>query len=128
MLLKRKQESGQPSLDALSRPPRYASIARVSINGFEGEAALRNVSNSGFRMESRTYAAITVGEHYTMWIKPESASGLTPFELEVEVRWVQSTESKFASGFLILNHPADGSVDRYVNYIKRGKERGVTLS
>ncbi|MDR3193049.1 MAG: hypothetical protein LBT87_08295, partial [Treponema sp.] len=43
------------------RPTRYNCIVRVGINGFEGEALLKNISSGGFLMESRTYAAITVG-------------------------------------------------------------------
>jgi hypothetical protein len=100
------------------RPPRYTSIARVRINGFEGEAVLRNISTGGFRMESRTYAAITVGDHYTMRIKPEAGSGLSPFDLEVEVRWIQSTETSFSSGFLIIKSPANRPFEKYIDYIK----------
>ncbi|MDR2245831.1 MAG: PilZ domain-containing protein [Treponema sp.] len=118
MLFKTKQKDMRPFPGESSRPPRYVSVTRVSINGFEGEAVLRNVSTGGFRMESRTYVTIAVGEHYVMWIKPESASGLEPFELEVEVRWVQSTENKFSSGFLIVKYPSDGSIDKYIRYVK----------
>jgi hypothetical protein len=101
------------------RAPRYATVARVCINGFEGEAVLRNISSGGFRMESRTYAAITVGERHTMQIKPEKTSALQAFELEVEARWVQSSETSFNSGFLIIKPPADKSFENYINYIAR---------
>jgi hypothetical protein len=100
------------------RKPRYGCVARVGINGFEGEAVLKNISAGGFRMESRTYAAIAVGEHYTMQIKPEAASGLKLFELEVEVRWIQSAETKFSAGFLVVKAPADRSFEKYVDHIR----------
>jgi hypothetical protein len=118
MIFMGKKKNGVSVLKENPRPPRYTSIARVCINGFEGEAVLRNISTGGFRIESKTYAAIRVGDHYTMQIKPEVASNLHPFELEVEVRWIQSTETRFNSGFLVLKPPADRSFERYVAYIK----------
>jgi hypothetical protein len=105
------------------RPPRYGCVVRVGINGFEGEAVLGNISSGGFLMESRTYAAITVGEHYTIQIKPEAASGLEHFELEVEVRWIQSTETKFSAGFLVVRPPADKSFEKYLDYVKTKSRR-----
>ncbi|MDR1142865.1 MAG: hypothetical protein LBK77_01445 [Spirochaetaceae bacterium] len=99
------------------RDPRYTCIAKVSINGFEGEAVLRNVNRGGFCMESRTYIIIKTGENYVMQIKPETASGMDPFEMKVEVRWVRSAESNFNSGFLIAGN-RDISFENYVNYIK----------
>jgi vacuolar-type H+-ATPase subunit D/Vma8 len=100
------------------RAPRYRCVVRAGINGFEGEAVLKNISSGGFLMESRTYAAIAVGEHYTIQIKPEAASGVKLFELEVEVRWIQSTETKFSAGFLVTKPPVDRSLEKYVDYVK----------
>jgi hypothetical protein len=117
-LFKSKEKNSQPPPKESPRQPRYTSIARVRINGFEGEAALRNVSIGGFRMESRTYAAMTVGEHYTIQIMPEAASGIKLIELEVDVRWIQSTETSFSSGFLIIKHPLGPAFEQYLEYIK----------
>jgi hypothetical protein len=100
------------------RSPRYVSVARVCINGFEGEAVLRNISIGGFRIESRTYASITVGEHYVMWIRPEAVSKLSSIELEVEVRWIQSTETNFSAGLLVVKQPVDQSFAKYIDFIK----------
>jgi hypothetical protein len=119
MFFMNRQKTGKPTPRESPRPPRYTAIARVSINGFEGEAVLRNVSAGGFRMESRTYAAITVGDRYIIYIKPEAVSNLRPFELEVEGRWIQSTETSFSSGFLIVKPPADRSFEKYIDYISR---------
>jgi hypothetical protein len=101
-----------------TRAPRYRSIARVSINGFEGEAVLRNVSIGGFRMESRTYVAMQVGEQYTMRIQPEASANVKAFELDVEVRWIQSGETSFAAGFLVISVPAGNFYEKYVDSIK----------
>jgi hypothetical protein len=118
MLFAKKKETVEKPEDQKSRAPRYTCVVRVGINGFEGEAVLKNISTGGFRMESRTYAAIAVGEHYTMQIRPESASGLKPFELEVEVRWIQSTETKFSAGFLVDKAPVEKSFEKYLDYVK----------
>jgi hypothetical protein len=93
-------------------------VARIRINGFEGEAVLRNINSGGFRMESRTYAAITVGERYGMKIIPESASNISPFDLEIEARWVQNTEKSFSAGLRVASPSANKIFDKYVNYVK----------
>jgi hypothetical protein len=100
------------------RQPRYSCVGKVSINGFEGEAVLRNISVGGFLMESRTYAAISVGDHYTMRIKPEADSGIQVFELAVEVRWIRSVETRFSAGFLVIDNPVGRSLERYIEHIK----------
>jgi hypothetical protein len=120
LFFKRKKNTEEAVLlQEAPRAPRYAAVARVCINNFEGEAALRNISSGGFRMESRTYAAITVGERHIMQIKPEKVAGLNAFELEVEVRWVQSSETSFNSGFLVIKPPLDKSLEKYIAYIAR---------
>ncbi|MDR1900440.1 MAG: hypothetical protein LBQ55_10560 [Treponema sp.] len=120
MLLFKKKRTGKTLSASKENPrlPRYTCVARLTINGFEGEAVLRNIGAGGFCMESRTYAAITVGDRYVMTIQPEKAAGLKAFELEVEVRWVQSAETKFNSGFLISKPPAGGALEKYIEYIK----------
>jgi hypothetical protein len=118
MLFTKSKKKIEKTQDQASRAPRYDCVVKVGINGFEGEAVLKNVSNGGFLMESRTYAAITAGGHYTMQIKPEANSGLKLFELEVEVRWIRSTETKFSAGFLVVMYPVDRSFDKYLDYVK----------
>jgi hypothetical protein len=117
LFIKRKKKIGAAQGQA-ARLPRYGCVVRVGINGFEGEAVLRNISSGGFLMESRTYAAITVGGHYTIRIKPEAASGVKSFELEVEVRWIKCTETKFSTGFLIISPPANGYFAKYLDYAR----------
>jgi hypothetical protein len=117
-LFTKSKEKVEAAQAQLPRQARYDCVARVGINGFEGEAALRNISEGGFLMESKTYAAIGVGERYTMRIKPEAESGIDPFELSVEVRWIRSAETKFSSGFLILDNPVGRSFQQYIEHIK----------
>jgi hypothetical protein len=123
MLFAKKEKKIEEAQDQAPRAPRYSCVVKVGINGFEGEAVLKNISNSGFLMESQTYAAITVGEHYTMQIKPEVVSGVKTFGLDVEVRWIRSTETKFSAGFLIVRPPADRSFEKYLEHIKAQTQR-----
>jgi hypothetical protein len=114
-----KKEAPRAGIPVSPRSPRYSTIARVSINGFEGEAILRNINEGGFRLESKTYAAITPGKHYTMWISPEESSAISRFELEVEGRWIRSAEDSFNAGFLIVKLPAGRLMERYIDHIKQ---------
>jgi hypothetical protein len=38
-------------------------------------------------------------------------------ELEVEVRWIRSTETRFSAGLLVVKQPADRSLERYTGHI-----------
>ena len=118
MFFKKKQTTGGPSSREMPRAPRYRCVARIGIKGFEGEAVLRNINSGGFRMESKTFAALTAHEHCVIRIKPEAASGIKPFDLEVEVRWIQSTEKSFNSGFLVIGPSAGEDFEKYIDYIK----------
>jgi hypothetical protein len=110
------------------RAPRYDSLAGVGINGFHGQALLSNVSSGGFCMQSKTFISITSGDIYTMQITPESASGIKPFFVDVEVRWMRSKVNRFDAGFLVTKHPEDGAYTGYVNHlmIQAGKQAGAS--
>jgi hypothetical protein len=121
MIFGKKKAAGgdtRDSMDMIVRAPRYATSANVSINGFEGMAVLRNVSNSGFCMVSRTYAALSPGMLYTLWLSPETDSNINSVELTVMVRWIRSTESNFTVGFSVSKFPSDRSFEKYINYVK----------
>jgi hypothetical protein len=117
LFAKKKKTTGEDQAQ-IPRTSRYDCVVKVGINGFEGEAVLKNISRGGFLMESKTYAALTVEERYTMQIKPEAISGVRSFSLEVEVRWIQSSETKFKAGFLVVSPPVDGYFEKYLDYIK----------
>jgi hypothetical protein len=120
MFFMTKEKSGRRASlkEEKPREPRYSCVAHVCINGFDGEAVLRNINSGGFRMESRTYAAISVGERYSLRIIPEASANVKPVELEVEARWVKSTETSFNTGFLIVKYPADKSFEKYIDHMK----------
>jgi hypothetical protein len=116
---KKAAETSGPVSAASQRPPRYSCAAYVSINGFEGQALLRNISIGGFCLESRTYAALKQGEEHSMTITSDSTSGLAPFEIKVEVRWVRSTETSFNAGFaMVKSSVGNRAMEKYIDYLK----------
>ncbi|MDR2757843.1 MAG: hypothetical protein LBB78_00515 [Spirochaetaceae bacterium] len=118
LFIKKEPAEKQNFVNLADRPPRYTSVAHITISGFSGKALLRNISLGGFCMESKTYVAIVPEESHTMCLLPEVSANIKPFEITVEVRWVQSTESKFSAGFLVSKFPADRSFEKYLGYIK----------
>jgi hypothetical protein len=115
---KTKKNVEENAVQDQRKEPRYNAVARIRVNGFEGEAVLRDINSAGFRMESRTYAAIIVGEHYSMQIIPEDTANIPPIDLEVEVRWIRNAETSSHSGFLITDRPIGRIFDRYMVFIK----------
>jgi hypothetical protein len=123
---KKPVKADESSAPAKTRPSRYNCTAMVSINGFEGQAALRNISMEGFRITSRTYAVLKQRDEYTMIISPIGMPGMDSFQIRVEVRWIRSTETTFSAGLAIVKSP-DGNRawENYVNYIKANGARAV---
>jgi hypothetical protein len=60
-----------------------------------------------------------VGDQYVMQIVPPSETGVNPFEVEVEVRWVKSEVTQFSVGFQTTNHNADRYLTKYIEYLSR---------
>ncbi|MDR1046945.1 MAG: hypothetical protein LBL64_04150 [Treponema sp.] len=103
--------------DLAPRAPRYSSFALIEINGFEGRALLKNISATGFCMQSKTYANLIPAEKYIMHIFPEKSAGLNTIESEVEVRWVRSEISSFEVGLLIAKS-SGRDMEKYIDYLK----------
>ncbi|MDR1930075.1 MAG: hypothetical protein LBQ44_05525 [Treponema sp.] len=117
MFFSKQKKKGETAGNAAAkRMPRYDSLATIRINGFDGKALLKNISNTGFCMQSRTFAALTPGEKYIIKITPEEATGIGTFDAEVEVRWIRSEVSKFDAGFLLTKPLTGMELDRYVDY------------
>jgi hypothetical protein len=104
--------------EKVERAPRYDSYALVKVNGFEGQALLKNMSITGFCMQSKTYANLTPGSVYSISIMPEASSGLKAIEAEVEVRWVRSEVSNFEVGLLVTKPSPGREMEKYVDYLK----------
>jgi hypothetical protein len=93
---------------------RYSSIAGISINGFEGQALLKDISSSGFCLESATCAMINVNEQYIVKITPEPDLKIKAFEVTVVVQWVRNSEDEFETGLKIVRPPLGQSFKRYL--------------
>jgi hypothetical protein len=125
LFLNSKEKREEKSAPVVDRAPRYESMAVVNINGYEGIAVLRNVSQSGFRMESKTFVEIEIGSIYTIRISPPPVTGIQDFDIPVEVRWAQSSPEKFSLG-LMLTQGGNHFFQRYVNFIKTQTGRNPT--
>ncbi|MDR3162124.1 MAG: PilZ domain-containing protein [Spirochaetaceae bacterium] len=118
MFFKKKEVAAVVKQEESRREDRYRAIAHIAITNFDGKALLRNINHGGFCIESRTHAALTSGERYSMTISPEFSSRIKPFILDVEVRWIKNSETNFKAGFKVLYTPADRAFEKYVDYVK----------
>jgi hypothetical protein len=114
----KKQKLPRARHEEAPRLPRYASLALVHINGFEGYAVLRNVSTGGFRMESKTFVDMEAGNACSIQISPEAETGISRFTLEVNVQWIQISAEKFAAGFRVV-HGNIRPLEEYVAFLQR---------
>ena len=122
LFFKKRKKIKDAASDRAFRAPRYASFAKVSINGFEGYAILRNVSAGGFCMESKTFVDMDVGASYVIHVTPETHAEKNHFELTVEVRWILSSPEKFSVGFRALQGN-NRAFEKYVDYLKEHHQR-----
>ncbi|MDR2747959.1 MAG: PilZ domain-containing protein [Treponema sp.] len=113
----KKETADEKSAVILSRPPRYECLVKVGINGYEGQAVLKNISQTGFRMESKTFVEIEAGSTYVMHVMPEITTGVKPFDVTVEIRWMQSSPDKFSLGLMVTD-VENRSFQKYVSHLK----------
>lgn len=116
---KQKQEGLEKNPVENRRTARYPSMATVKINGFAGEALLKDINANGLCMESLTYASLEVNEHYVMSISPEPSLGVEPFELNVRVQWLHSSAELFSTGFSIVESPQGRAFQQYIDAVSR---------
>jgi hypothetical protein len=120
-----------PKTDAAStllkkRTSRYDCLAVVSIDGFEGQAALKNISTEGGCIVSRTYAVLKPGNEYVIRVIPPGIPDMVPFKINIEIKWVKSTEAVFNAGFMAAASPMrNRALESYLNYIKTGRTFAV---
>jgi hypothetical protein len=104
------------------KAPRFASNAGISIEGFEGEGLLKNVSVSGCCLESVTYAAITPNQTYRVKIIPGADEKMEPFNIKLVANWIKSSETLFEAGFSLEESERNPLPKRYVELLQM---RGV---
>ena len=98
--------------------PRFASLARARIAGLpEGEALIRDLSITGFRLEFSAAVAFEKDKNYKIKVIPETIAQVEDFELEAQPRWSQAGYDSFEIGFAILQSPRGREFQRYVDYL-----------
>jgi hypothetical protein len=116
---KQKLEEVEKAPTESRRAVRYSSMATVKINGFEGEALIKDINANGLCMESLTYASLEVYECYVMFISPEPSFGVETFELKVKVQWLHSSAALFSTGFSIVEPPRGRAFQKYIDAVSR---------
>ena len=121
---KKKEElSDQQAVYREREAPRFStSTAGISIDGFEGEGQLGNISISGCCMGSATFAAIVPNEVYQVRIIPAEGEGIGPFSLRLRANWTKSSETLFLAGFSLEPGQSNAQLKRYAELLK---SRGV---
>ena len=121
---KKKEEelSDQQAVYQRREAPRFVLDAGISIDGFEGEGQLGNISISGCCMGSATYAAILPDEVYKAKIIPAPDENMGSFIVKLRASWTKSSEMLFQAGFSLEQGQSNAELKRYAALLKT---RGV---
>ena len=108
------QERGAPRWGT----PKQAIHAGISIEGFEGEGQVGNISVTGCSLQSVNYVSITPDKIYKARIIPEADDNMEPFDLILKLNWTKSSETLFQAGFSLENSQGNSQLNRYVELLK----------
>jgi len=97
--------------------PQYELDAGISIEGFDGEGQLGNVSISGCSMKSVTYVNIVPNEIYHVKIIPGKEDKMRPFSLKLKLSWTKSSETVFLAGFSLEDGDSNAELESYVRIL-----------
>ena len=98
--------------------PQYTLKAGISINGYEGEGQLGNISVSGCSLLSVTYVNIKPDEVYLVNIIPGPEDNMKPFSLKLKLSWTKSSEELFQAGFSLEKGETDHNLSQYVDLLR----------
>ena len=98
--------------------PQFELSAGITINGYDGEGQLGNVSISGCSIKSVTYADITPNEVYQVTIIPGEEDNMEPFTLKLKLSWVKSCETLFLAGFSLEGDSGSSYLEKYVELLR----------
>ena len=102
--------------------PNFDLNAGLTIDGFEGEGQLGNVSVSGCSMKSVTYINITPNEVYSVKIIPGKDDNMMPFSLKMKLNWTKCSETVFQAGFSLDEGQVNVQLESYVGILR---SRGI---
>jgi hypothetical protein len=116
---KKKEElSDQLAVYQKRKDPRYWLDAGITIEGFEGEGQVGNVSNSGCYLASVTYVAFLPDKTYQAKITPGPEDAIKPFSLELKLNWTKSSETLFEAGLSLEDKQDNNQLKRYVELLR----------
>ena len=126
MLFRKKKEeemsdqlaSYQERKDPRWGSPQHMLDAGMTIEGYEGEGQLGNVSVSGCSMQSITYVNISPDKVYNVKFIPGAKDNLSPFKLKLKLNWTKSSETLFQAGFALAGGDENFQLQRYIEILK----------
>jgi len=129
MFFKKKKEelTDQLATYQTREAPRWGSPLReldagITINGYEGEGQLGNISVSGCSLKSVTYINIKPDEIYQVKIIPGGADKMAPFNLKLKLSWTKSSENVFLAGFSLAGTEGSSHLNQYIELLR---SRGI---
>ena len=115
---KKGKLSDQQAVYKKRNAPRYALKAGITIEGFEGEGMLENISNTGCCMNSSTFVSITPDEVYQVTIIPGQGESIKAFSQKLRATWTKSSELMFQAGFSMADGQGKAAMEQYVELLK----------
>jgi hypothetical protein len=115
---KKEELSDQHAVYQEREAPRFVLKAGITIDGYEGEGQLGNISISGCCMVSATYAAIAPDEVYQLKIIPAADENIDPFSLKFRANWTKSSETLFLAGFSLEQGQSNTQLKRYSELLR----------
>ncbi|MDR2607681.1 MAG: PilZ domain-containing protein [Treponema sp.] len=98
--------------------PRYSTLAHVRFPGvMDGEHLLKDLSVTGCCVECTTATDIKPNSAFQLEVIPEAGSGIGPFSLSVESKWIRPAGYSTDIVFVITASPKGRQFQRYVDYL-----------
>ena len=102
--------------------PNFKLDTGITIDGFDGEGQMGNVSISGCSLSSVTYINITPNEIYNVKIIPGKEDKMMPFTLKMKLNWTKCSETVFIAGFSLAEGENNAMLESYVRLLR---SRGI---
>jgi hypothetical protein len=105
------------------KTPRFETRGKVYIaEVLDTDAIVKNLSASGLCLESPEFMNVVPNAKYTVDLVPEKESEMDPFKIDIESRWVRTTQAKSESGFVIVvppGTPGESLLKQYLEFLEQ---------
>ena len=102
--------------------PKYEIDCGITINGFDGEGQIGNVSETGCSLKSVTYVNIQPDKIYQVRITPGREDKTEAFNLRLKLNWTKSDDTVFQAGFSLEGTDGKSHLKRYIEQLR---SRGI---